>query len=61
MLIIKPPLIFDGICRYCNTPTVKRKTPPDTAHPQNKHFFDYYQCPKCKTNYGDNKKETKQC
>ncbi len=44
------------LCPHCKIETKKRKKPPRTATTDGGKYFDYYQCPKCKTNYAKPKK-----
>jgi uncharacterized protein with PIN domain len=38
-------------CDRCRVPLKKRTTLPSTAVRDGLKHFDYYQCPKCKTNF----------
>lgn len=42
-------------CSRCKIECKKRKTPPYTATRDGEKWFNYYQCPKCKTNYAKEK------
>jgi hypothetical protein len=44
-------------CPDCKIKCRKRKTLPYTATRGGDKWFDYYQCPKCKVNFAENKKE----
>jgi uncharacterized C2H2 Zn-finger protein len=44
-------------CPDCKIECKKRKTLPRTATRGGDKWFDYYQCPKCKVNFAENKKE----
>ena len=46
-------------CSRCGLKLVKRKCPPRTATRDGYLHFDYYQCPKCKTNVANPKQEQK--
>ena len=45
------------ICEKCKIECKKRQTKPRTASQMGHLYFDYYQCPKCKTNYAKVKGE----
>jgi rubredoxin len=42
-------------CERCNVNLRQRKTPPKTAMIGDEKYYDYWQCPICKTNYANPK------
>jgi len=42
-------------CPKCKVEAKRRIKPPRTASDIGPKFFNYYQCPKCRVNYGKSK------
>ena len=48
---------FIKYCTNCHVKLVKRANLPWTATKNGNKYYDYWQCPKCKVNYANEKED----